>query len=119
MIDLFDFAARGARAQAAVNEQIARARRTDPHTSHEAADKVTPKVTDIQKVVLHYFKIAGAHGMCDLELEQMCGSRGSTYRTRRTELVDKGYLANTGRTVVMNGRKRIVWAITEEGKKHA
>jgi len=42
---------------------------------------------------------------------------GSTYRTRRRELVDKGLIGDSGRKVRIAGeaRHRIVWVITPRG----
>lgn len=85
------------------------ARRSDPSTSHEAAEKIVPKLGDLQRRVLAELRAAGAVGLCDLELETRCGSHGSTFRTRRSELVDLGLVRDSGRKIVLNGRNRVVW----------
>lgn len=86
-------------------------RRTDPGTSFQAAAAVAPKLREIQKVVLEHLRAAGARGMTDLDLQTECGDHGSTFRTRRSELVDLGLVRDSGRRLLQDGRKRIVWVI--------
>jgi hypothetical protein len=62
------------------------ARRTDPATSHEAAARVTPTLTALQKLVLAYARSCGAHGFTDEEMNRHFRTTGSTYRTRRKEM---------------------------------
>ncbi len=88
------------------------ARRSDPSTSREAAEKIVAKLRPLQQRVYEVLKAAGPDGLTDLDLEAKCGSHGSTYRTRRAELVnDKGLVVDTGRRRMQRGRKRIIWAI--------
>ena len=60
---------------------MARARKNDLHTSHKAAEKVEPRVSDVQREILAYF----VHRRCmtDWDLEEHFRDHGSTYRTRR------------------------------------
>lgn len=87
-------------------------RRTDPGTSFQAASQVVGKLKEIQKRVLAELKSAMPEGLTDLELEERCGSHGSTFRTRRSELVELGMVADSGRKKNQNGRNRIVWVVT-------
>jgi hypothetical protein len=94
-----------------------RARSGDPDTSFKAAAQATPKMTERRRIVLRHFLQRQA--MTDLELEGLCANHGSTYRTRRSELVQMGYIADSGERRLLHGSNRIVWAITAEGIKAA
>jgi len=89
----------------------AQARRTDPPTSHQAAQRVTPKLRPIQQKVLEALRVAGTRGLTDIELEEKCGSHGSTFRTRRSELVTAGLVRDSGTKRYQAGSSRIVWVI--------
>lgn len=85
------------------------ARRHDPHTSHVAAKVVTPNLSALKERVMTEMRIAGPQGLTDIELEELCGSHGSTFRTRRSELVAEGLIVKTDRLRELKGSKRIVW----------
>jgi hypothetical protein len=90
----------------------ARARESDPHTSHDAARSLSPdKLRDSQKAVLGHFRKFGP--MTDTDLVNMyVGSPQSRsgLRTRRSELVGRGLLEDTGvRKKLPTGRNAIVW----------
>lgn len=87
----------------------AHARATDPGTSHAAAAGVTKKLTAIQEQVLLLFKVR--REMTDLDLQAAFGTGRSTHRTRRRELVDLGYLRDSGRTKHQEGSNRVIWEI--------
>jgi hypothetical protein len=90
----------------------ARARRTDPETSREAASSFTAlRLTEIQEDVLAFFR---SHGPAtDEELRESLKARHpaeSTLRNRRVELVQRGLIRDTGTTKFSeNGRRMIVW----------
>jgi len=84
------------------------ARRTDPHTSHEAAEKIVPKLTKLRQKVYDRLRQA-KFGMTDYELETWFGEHNSTYRTRRSELTEMGLVEDTGETRIIKGRARKVW----------
>jgi hypothetical protein len=98
----------------------ARARRSDPGTSHAAAKSVK-NVRDSHKAVL---KVYEAYG--ELTDEQLTGYYGSMQkhhmvppqstsglRTRRRELADLGLVCDTGkRRKLRSGREAVVWAAT-------
>lgn len=96
----------------------AKARRSDPVTSHEAASSIE-RMTDKRQAVLDCFKDRAAP-MTDEELREWY-ARGryepqsdSGLRTRRKELVDLGYLADTSETRTNSrGRQTKVWALNE------
>lgn len=86
------------------------ARRTDPHTSHRAAELIAPKIKPLQQKVLAVLRL-NDDGLTDYEIEDYYRDHGSTYRTRRAELVDLGIVIDTGKTRIIKGRARKVWAI--------
>lgn len=96
----------------------AHARRSDPSTSHEAAAKHTAaSLTEKQQIVLAAFR--ERRQMTDADLQDHLrsigiikdGKNGSTYRTRRGELVDLGRVRNSGRRKHQEGSNRIIWEI--------
>lgn len=103
-----------------MTEPQARARHTDPGTSHAAAESVR-EITDRQQAVLDLF---GKYGpMTDEALllrykdlrhranTTLPEQSDSGIRTRRSELVDRGDLYDTGeRSIMRSGRRAIVWA---------
>ena len=93
---------------------MARARNTDPQTSHDAAKSLTD-VTAIQGYVLRALR----RPRTDQELVDAYrayknappATEDSTIRTRRNELVRRGLVVDTGeRRPSRSGRKAIVWA---------
>ena len=99
-------------------EESAHARRTDPETSHEAAASVK-HLRESQRAVLSMFS-PYAFGLTDEELivkYRTTGTRplqsDSGIRTRRSELVHKGWLYDSGdRALTVSGRRTIVWRRT-------
>lgn len=97
-----------------------RARRTDPTTSHLAAQKVQPRAATIREIV---FKIASTTSFetDGFTLRRMCAryvtlygdshpATDSSIRTRVHELVQEGYIEDTGeRTKSPTGRAEIIW----------
>jgi len=92
-----------------------RARRTDPVTSHLAADSVD-NVTATQAYILRCLK----RPRNDSQLVQAYNSyktapraSESGIRSRRAELVDRGLVVDTGRRVRLDsGRYSIVWGLS-------
>lgn len=95
-----------------------RHRLADPDTSVEAAESVSPRIRMLQQAVLDF---ASAHpdGFTDRDLEAHFMNAGSTYRTRRSELTEKGYIRDSGERRTYGaggtGRRHILWQITVEG----
>jgi hypothetical protein len=92
-----------------------KARRTDPKTSHDAADSVRD-VTATQEYVLRALRRPRA----DVELveayrnfKRAPRASESGLRTRRSELVRQGLVRDSGRRIVLeSGRAAIVWEKT-------
>jgi hypothetical protein len=97
----------------------ARARTTDPWTSHAAARSIPfDKLRASQKAVYDCFMTWGAmhHDMLIENYEEAKWRRGyppqseSGIRTRTKELLEAGYIEDTGKTVRLpSGRKSKVW----------
>ena len=96
----------------------ARARLSDPKTSHVAAATITPDLGPIQRLVLQFAAAKGPRGFIDPDMEMRFASHGpSTVRTRRCELVRKGLIMKTDQFRRLGAHKRefIVWKITATG----
>ena len=85
--------------------EYTRTRRNDPQTSRDAAKSVVPVVSDIQARVLRALQAAGHNGLTDEELSNKLGCKGSTARTRRSELVEKGFVLDSGYKRPLESRK--------------
>jgi hypothetical protein len=92
--------------------KTAKARATDPKTSHDAAASVD-NITETQQYVLKALRKPRA----DVELvdayrkfKRAPRASESGIRSRRAELVDRGLVIDTGRRVRLDsGRYAIVW----------
>ncbi len=93
---------------------FARARRSDPSTSHEAAASVR-NITGMHRQILHALSFGA---LTDEEIyEDLTGIRQlrispSGARSRRAELVDMAMVIDTGeRKLTKSGRKTIAWRL--------
>ncbi len=93
------------------------ARRSDPITSHEAAEAATKEITRKQRQVLAYAYRRGSEGFTDLDLEKNFEDYSSTYRSRRSELTDLAMIRDSGSKMKprARGRSYIIWRITPKG----
>lgn len=98
-------------------EQQARTlhRNTDPETSRMAAESVVPKLRKLQAEVLAYAQGCGFIGFTDLDLAKHFNNAGSTYRTRRAELVRLGLIEDSSKMRIQKGRAHTIWRCTQEG----
>jgi hypothetical protein len=90
-------------------------RGSDPRTSHESAELIVPHLNKLEEKVLAAMKVM-ARPITDLDIisycDQIYGKRAeSTYRHRRSDLVAKGLVYDTGETKWQQGRNRILWAL--------
>lgn len=86
------------------------ARTTDPETSHDAGRRITSELPELQAIVL---KALTLYGPCTdrslvTALRGQYGRTESTWRTRRSELVDKGLVEKCG---VSN--RQTVWRVKD------
>jgi len=88
-----------------------KARKSDPETSFEAAESIMPKLNEIQQQVEEYAISRNLIGFTDYEMNEHFQHRGSTYRSRRAELADRGLIVDSGRRKYRgkSGRRHIVW----------
>lgn len=96
----------------------AAARKSDPDTSHEAAEAATPSVWESQQATL---EILRSHGkpMTALQVEQIAAARelphsSSRMRSTLSELHRKGLVQLVGKTEPARGRPRQLWALAEK-----
>lgn len=93
---------------------FAKARNTDPKTSHAAADSVR-NITATHKFVLALIEVHGPlndEDLLALYLDQVGVISPSGLRSRRSELVDRGLVVDSGERVKMlSGRNSIVWKV--------
>ena len=94
----------------------ARARSTDPDTSHDAADSFSEhKLSELQGAVLAWFQ-KHRRGT-DEQLEnstEFANLAPSTARKRRTDLAERGLIRDSGeRAINSRNRKMVVWELAE------
>jgi len=94
---------------------IALSRKSDPHTSKEAAQSQRATLCEKQEMVRQIMASA-TRPLTDEKLSELCEiyfgwpRHKSTARTRRAELVAQGYVEATGETVKLHsGRKAMTW----------
>ena len=102
------------------------ARNSDPITSQMAAEMIVPHLGEIEAAVLA-FAADRPDGFTDVELNAHFNITGSTYRSRRHELTQRGLIRDSGEMrahakagiVRARARRHIVWQITLAGLKQA
>ena len=82
-------------------------------TSVEAAASIYPSLKELQLKVMVFAK-SRPNGFTDEQMNKFFETHTSTYRARRAELVDKGFIVNSGKRERMStGRSAAVWILTE------
>lgn len=95
------------------------ARTTDPSTSHAAAKSIKHRVSEVRQAVLLY-ALDRPEGFTDWEMCSHFGNHSATYRTRRSELTDKGEIVpTTERRATPSGRTAVVWTHKQYRKEAA
>ena len=93
--------------------QKARAARS---TSAAAADSVEPRMgTQRLRILDAIYAVSrdpALVGLTDVELAASTGIRPNSLRPRRGELVDGGWLEDSGRTRVHHGNPHVVWVLS-------
>lgn len=94
----------------------ARARTTDPATSHQAAASVTDLTTKQQAVLDCIHRLGPLTDRGLVQTYEALRARNawpaqseSGLRTRRSELVDLGHITSNGTTRLSSGRKAHLW----------
>ena len=81
-------------------------------TSKAAAHAIGPDLGRLQRTILDLLTQAGARGLTDNEMQHRAEMRDCTQTPRRIELVDKGYVVESGRhRRTGSGRFAIVWVL--------
>ncbi len=81
-------------------------------TSVEAAQSIMLALPNIEAAVYEYAALRGTKGFTDDEMNDHFETHKSTYRARRSTLVDKGLVEDSGARVKgPNGRNMTVWRI--------
>jgi hypothetical protein len=81
-------------------------------TSVEAAQSIMLALPNIEAAVYEYAAMRGTRGFTDDEMNDHFETHKSTYRARRSTLVDKGFIEDSGARVKgPNGRNMTVWRI--------
>ena len=79
-------------------------------TQRRAAESVYPATGTWRRRVLNAIVAAGLRGATDEELQQALGMNPSTERPRRVELVEQGWIEDSGRRrPTRSGRFAVVW----------
>ncbi|MGH6793077.1 MAG: helix-turn-helix domain-containing protein [Methyloceanibacter sp.] len=87
------------------------ARNTDPQTARDAADSITPIVTDLEAAVLAALKTA-PRGLTLDELIDATGLEKVTVSPRLRPLCVKGYAKELGKKPGRSGRQQTIWGAT-------
>lgn len=85
------------------------ARSDHPDTTYEAAVAIAPRTGTLRRQVLDFIVASGSFGATDLEIQQTLAMNGNTERPRRVELVDGGWVVDSGLRRTANERNMIVW----------
>lgn len=87
------------------------ARRSDPETSHQAAERASSGASTNRALALEALRKAGRAGLTDFELASLTGIAQTSIGVRRGELVRQGLVAATPmRRPSPSGSPAIVWA---------
>lgn len=103
-------------AVAALDAPGAKLRNDAPPTSRAAAVKVAPGAGTQRGRVLRCIVAAGAEGATDDQVRDRLGLELNTIRPRRLELVEAGYVIDSGDTrMTPSGNPAVVWLATLDG----
>ncbi len=88
-----------------------------PETQREAALLVYPRTGIARERVLRLITRAGEAGVTDEEGRRVLGMFENTYRPRRNELLNDGWIVDTGvRRPTTSGARAVAWVLSERGK---
>ena len=81
-------------------------------TSVEAAKSILIALPNIEAAVYEYAAMRGTKGFTDDQMNEHFQTHKSTYRARRSTLVEKGFIEDSGMRVKgPNGRNMTIWRI--------
>lgn len=91
------------------------ARNDHPDTAKLAALRAAPRTGTARRRVLMTIANCGADGATDEEIQHSLGMNPSTQRPRRVELVQGGWIEDSGkRRRTLSGDQAIVWVIRRD-----
>lgn len=91
----------------------ARARKTDPVTSHEAAKLITPSLNKIEQVIYDALRSFLPGGATSDEIVEASGIQYRTVTPRLKPMCKKGFVVDSGETKRGDsGRQQIIWVAT-------
>ena len=81
-------------------------------TSRAAAEAIEPKRGTKRRIVLDYIREMGDEGATDEEMQRRLFMSGNTQRPRRVELLDAGFIKDSGaRRKTPSGELAVVWVM--------
>jgi hypothetical protein len=101
------------------SNRVGKVRHDHPDTSYEAARLVAPKSgTARQRVLAVIAKSDAIGGITDEGIQQALSMNPSTERPRRVELVEEGWVADSGERVrARDGRATMIpWILTDQAR---
>ncbi len=99
---------------ATVKDSLTVAPHNGTATSKAAAKAIEPHINEQHRLLLGYYRFYGRDGVTDQEMSEATKLDGSTVRPRRIELVDKGFVIDSGRTrATKTGRQATVYVAKE------
>lgn len=114
--------ARGVASSSPGADGAGKARTGGRRTSADAAVSIAPKSGTARMTVLRAVQAVARDvqtvGLTDVEIQRATGINPNSARPRRVELVDGGWLADSGRTREHFGREHTVWVLTDKAAKH-
>lgn len=110
-----------------VTGDSARARATDPETSHAAADSITPEGREASELEVLAVLTEAKTPMSAEQIEarhvhrawqgQAAGTwTGARLRTALKQLADDGHVVRDGETRTKTGRRAAAWRLTNQGE---
>lgn len=97
-------------------EETAKLSHNAKETSRLAALKMAPKAGTLREMVLRCIVVAGNYGRTDDAIVTNLGKSPNSIRPRRVELVEGGFIIDSGRKRASEyGNDAIVWVATEKG----
>ena len=87
-------------------------------TERAAAERVGPRTGTLRALAFRTIASAGDDGLTHGELAMLAGKRHYSIAPRVTELVEQGYVRDSGkRRPTDTGSPAIVWVLTERGRR--
>jgi len=88
-----------------------------PETQREAAISIYPTSGTKRRLVLDTIGWAGVNGACDWEIEIALHGLHQSISARRKELLDDGWIEDSGRRRMSPSRRQaVVWVLSPRGR---